>query len=239
MPNDTPTTIVLDNTTDIVTMVPDSIGAICNTSGKDNQLLSSAIHNSSKHDDTLDISSTCADIKKSQPQTIFRFKFSQPFIDEMYVFSKVHQYDSRHDFKDAWNDWTENNSELISNEKKRLENMNYQGDIMDKMFKSARYYFRKKSTIKKDPSERGLYVNLDKDLLYAMDEHINRNISANIKMKPSDSVKEFQQINAEYIKEKTQYLCQEEGFDESMIENKIKKTYKNRYFMIMNPASSK
>ena len=237
MPNDTPTTIVLDNTTDIVTMVPDSIGAICNTSGKDHQLLSSAIHNSSKHDDTLDISSTCADIKKSQPQTIFRFKFSQPFIDEMYVFSKVHQYDSRHDFKDAWNDWTENNSELISNEKKRLENMNYQGDIMDKMFKSARYYFRKKSTIKKDPSERGLYVNLDKDLLYAMDEHIKRNISANIKMKPADSVKEFQEINAEYIKEKTQHLCQEEGFDESMIENKIKKTYKNRYFMIMNPVS--
>ena len=228
------TTIVFDNTIDILTMVPDSIGAICNTSGKDDQLLSSAIHKSSKHDDTLDIGSTCADIKKSQPQTIFRFKFSQPFIDEMYVFSKVHQYDSRHDFKDAWNTWTENNTELISNEKKRLENMNYQGDIMDKMFKSARYYFRKKSTIKKDPSERGLYVNLDKDLLYAMDEHINRNISANIKMKPSDSVKEFQQINSEYIKEKTQYLCQEEGFDESMIENKIKKTYKNRYFMIHN-----
>jgi hypothetical protein len=48
-------------------------------------------------------------------------------------------------------------------------------------------------------------------------------MSANIKMKPSDSVKEFQQINAEYIKEKTQHLCQEEGFDESMMENKIKK----------------
>jgi hypothetical protein len=45
MPNDTPTTIILDNTNDIVTMVPDSIGAICNTSGKDHQLLSSAIHN--------------------------------------------------------------------------------------------------------------------------------------------------------------------------------------------------
>ena len=228
------TTIVFDNTIDILTMVPDSIGAICNTSGKDHQLLSSTNHVLSKHDDTLDIGSTCVDIKKSQPQPIFRFKFSQPFIDEMYVFSKVHQYDSRHDFKDAWNIWTEDNAELISNETKRLENMNYLGDIMDKMFKSARYYFRKKSTIKKDPSERGFYVNLDKDLLYAMDDHIKRNMSANIKMKPSDSVKEFQQINAEYIKEKTQYLCQEEGFDESMMENKIKKTYKNRYFMIHN-----
>jgi len=226
------TTIVLDNTSDILSMVPDSTGALCNTGGKDHQLLSSAIHNSSKHDDTLDNGSTCSDLNKAAP--IFRFKFSQPFIDEMYVFSKVHQYDSRHDFKDAWNIWKEDNHDLVNNEIKRLENMNYMGDIMDKMFKSARYYFRKKSTIKKDPSERGFYVNLDKDLLYAMDEHIKRNMSANIKMKPSESVKEFQQINAEYIKEKTQHLCQEEGFDESMVENKIKKTYKNRYFMIHN-----
>ena len=239
MPNDTTTAIIPIDTTDILTMVPDSIGTttttIFNTSGKDHPLLSTTNQISSKHDDTFDNGSTCADLNK---QPIFRFKFSQPFIDEMYVFSKVHQYDSRHDFKDAWNTWTENNAELINNETKRLENMNYQGDIMDKMFKSARYYFRKKSTVKKDPSERGFYVNLDKELLYAMDEHIKRNMSANIKMKPSDSVKEFQQINAEYIKEKTRDLCQEEGFDESMIENKIKKTYKNRYFMIMNPTSS-
>jgi hypothetical protein len=234
MQNDTPTTIIPIDTIDILSMVPDCIGTICNTSGKDHQLLSSKFDTSSNHDAKLDIDSTCLELNK---QPIFRFKFSQPFIDEMYVFSKVHQYDSRHDFKDAWNTWTENNTELINNETKRLENMNYQGDIMDKMFKSARYYFRKKSTIKKDPSERGIYVNLDKELLYAMDDHIKRNIFANIKMKPSESVKEFQQINAEYIKEKTQHLCQEEGFDETMVENKIKKTYKNRYFMIMNPIS--
>jgi hypothetical protein len=225
------TTIVLDNTSDILSMVPDSIGALYNTDGKECDIFPTTNDNSTECDDTLDNDSTCSDLNK---QPIFRFKFSQPFIDEMYVFSKVHQYDSRHDFKDAWNSWTENNAELISVETLRLENMNYLGDIMDKMFKSARYYFRKKSTIKKDPSERGFYVNLDKDLLYAMDEHIKRNMSANIKMKPSDSVKEFQEINAEYIKEKTQHLCEEEGFDESMMENKIKKTYKNRYFMIHN-----
>ena len=227
------TTIIPDNTIHILTVLhADTIGAICNTSGTDHQLLSSTNHVLSKHDNTLDSGSTGPDLNK---HPVFRFKFSQRFIDEIYVFSKVHQYDSRHDFKDAWNTWTENNSELISNETPRLENMNYMGDVMDKMFKSARYYFRKKSTVKKDPSERGIYVSLDKELLYAMDEHIKRNISTNIKMKPSNSVKEFQQINAEYIKEKTQYLCQEEGFDESMIETKIKKTYKNRYFMIMNP----
>uniref|UniRef100_A0A6C0DFT1 Uncharacterized protein n=1 Tax=viral metagenome TaxID=1070528 RepID=A0A6C0DFT1_9ZZZZ len=240
MPNDASSTFILDNTTHIVTLVPNNNGIICNTSGKEYEISLTTSNASTKNDDTLDSSSRYADLKESTKSTpIFRFKFSQPFIDEMYVFSKVHQYDSRHDFKDAWNSWTEDNAELISAETKRLENMNYQGDIMDKMFKSARYYFRKKSTIKKDPSERGIYVNLDKDLLYAMDEHIKRNVFANIKMKPADSVKEFQQINAEYIKEKTQHLCEEEGFDETMLENKIKKTYKNRYFMIMNPASSK
>lgn len=216
-------------------------GVICNTIGadRDNELLPKSTTSTiitPVANDTLDNYPTSTDI--DSPRTIFRFKFSQSFVDEMYVFSKVHQYDSRHDFKDAWNTWTESNRELVNNETKRLENINYVGDIADKMFKSARYYFRKKSTVKKPPDERGLYVNLDKDLLYAMDDHIKRNISSNIKRKPSESVKEFQESNAEYIREKTEQLFQEKGFDETELLNKIKKTYKNRYFMIHNKTQT-
>jgi hypothetical protein len=164
---------------------------------------------------------------------IYRYKFSEPFIANMHVFSKVHQYDSREDFKDAWKVWTETNAELVNNETKRLQNMNYCGDILDKMYKSARYYFRnKKETIGKKESIRSEYVNMDKELLYVMDEHISRNVLSSVKIKPSNGVQEFQQLYSEYIKEKTANLL-ERGFDESMIQNKIKKTYKNRYFIMM------
>jgi hypothetical protein len=44
------------------------------------------------------------------------------------------------------------------------------------MFKSAKYYFRKKSTEKKDPAKRRTYINVDKELINAMDNHINASI---------------------------------------------------------------
>ena len=40
---------------------------------------------------------------------------------------------------------------------------------LDKMFKSARYYFRKKGTEKKEPKRRCSYIGTAKELLDAMD----------------------------------------------------------------------
>ena len=85
---------------------------------------------------------------------IFRYKFTEEFTIELYKFSKIHQYDHRSDFKEAWNIWTEENEDLVDEEIRRLSNLGYDGDILDKMFKSARYYFRKKSTEKKEPQKR-------------------------------------------------------------------------------------
>lgn len=77
----------------------------------------------------------------------FRFEFSKEFIDELSRFSKVHQYDERREYKEAWTRWKSNPeiTEIISVEVRRLESIGYMGDIEDKMFKSGRYYFRKKS----------------------------------------------------------------------------------------------
>jgi hypothetical protein len=76
----------------------------------------------------------------------FRFEFSRDFIDELSRFSKVHQYDERRAYKEAWQKWKSNEEidRLISFEIRRLEDLGYKGDIEDKMFKSGRYYFRKK-----------------------------------------------------------------------------------------------
>jgi hypothetical protein len=164
---------------------------------------------------------------------IFRYKFSDEFTSELFKFSKIHQYDHRKDFKEAWNVWIEENDNIVSEEVRRLTNLGYDGDILDKMFKSGRYYFRKKSTEKKAPSERRNYIGIQKDLLDAMDEHIKNNINKE-DYKPSDGFDEFCKDNVELLKEEVNILCRN-GFTNSVeIKNKIKKTYKNRYFLIIS-----
>jgi hypothetical protein len=164
---------------------------------------------------------------------IYRFKFTNEFTDELYKFSKIHQYDHRKDFKEAWDNWIEDNDGLVSEEVRRLNNIGYDGDILDKMFKSARYYFRKKSTEKKAPVQRRNYIGSNKDFLEAIDNHIKSKLS-DPDYKPSDGFDDFCKINIELLKEEVQTLCNNGFTDSNEIKQKIKKTYKNRYFLIIN-----
>ena len=164
---------------------------------------------------------------------IYRYKFTNEFMLELFKFSKIHQYDHRKDFKEAWEIWTENNDELIEDEIRRLNNLGYDGDVLDKMFKSARYYFRKKSTEKKEPAKRRIYVGSQKDMLDAMDQHIKSNINSG-NFKPSDGFDEFCKENVNLLKEEVGILCRAGITNSDEIKEKIKKTYKNRYFNISN-----
>jgi hypothetical protein len=167
------------------------------------------------------------------PIGIYRYKFTNEFTDELYKFSKIHQYDHRKDFKEAWEIWIDENSDLIDDEVRHLTDLGYHGDILDKMFKSARYYFRKKSTEKKAPAKRRVYVASHKDLLEAMDDHIKSNILSG-DFKPSDGFDEFCKINVELLKEQINQLVRAGIKDSIEIKSKIKKTYKNRYFLVVS-----
>jgi hypothetical protein len=112
-------------------------------------------------------------------------------------------------------------------------NIGYDGDILDKMFKSARYYFRKKSTEKKAPMKRRVYVGSQKDLLESMDEHIKSKIDSN-DFKPSEGFEEFCVGNVNILKEQVNILSRAGFTDPNEIKAKIKKTYKNRYFLIIS-----
>jgi len=168
----------------------------------------------------------------NQAINIFRYKFSQDFVDELYKFSKIHQYDARKDFKEAWNIWVDENDDLVHLEMRRLINLGYDGDILDKMFKSARYYFRKKSTEKKEPAQRRDYISVSKKLLDSMDEHIQKNID-NEDYKPSDGFDDYCKKNEEILKHEVNLLVKNGFTDPTEIKNKIKKTYKNRYFILV------
>ena len=166
--------------------------------------------------------------------SIYRYKFTNEFINELFKFSKIHQYDHRKDFKAAWDIWLEENEIIVSQEVHRLTNLGYDGNILEKMFKSARYYFRKKSIEKKDPIKRRNYISINKDLLDAMDEYIELSIRKFNACKPSDSFEEFCNENVDLLKESVNILVKNGLANATEIKNKIKKTYKNRYFLIIN-----
>jgi hypothetical protein len=155
-------------------------------------------------------------------------------MDALLQFSKIHQYDDRKVFKDAWNIWLEENSDLVQNEVQRLTGLNYEGDILDKMFKSARYYFRKKSSTKPEPKDRRQYLSVQKELLDAMDQHITENIKQD-DYKPSEGFVDFCEKYVELLKDEVMQLVTNYGVTDFMlIQEKIKKTYKNRYFMVVS-----
>ncbi len=162
----------------------------------------------------------------SPNKLIFRYKFSETFAQELYEFSKIHQYDDRKTFKESWVTWSEENEELIESEIERLHTLGYGGDILCKMFKSSRYYFRKKSTEKKAPAKRRSYVSVSQDLLNNMDEFISKNMET----KPADSFIEYCKTNTAILQEEVACLLHKGMKDHIEIRDKIKKTYKNRYF---------
>ena len=105
---------------------------------------------------------------------IFRFNFSEEINRQLGYFAKLHKHEDRIEFKENWQDWIEENEQLINEERIRLENLGYDGDIEDKMYKSVRYYFRKKP-LRHEPTERCTRVVVSKELLEHMNEHIKNN----------------------------------------------------------------
>ena len=166
-------------------------------------------------------------------RNIYRYKFTDEFTKELFRFSKIHQYDHRTDFKEAWAIWIEEEDEIVSQEIRRLDNLGYTGDILDKMFKSARYYFRKKSTEKKEPVKRRDYIGLQKDILDSIDDHIKANINMD-EYKPATGFSLFCKDNIEILKEEVSRLYKLGYKNHIDIKNKIKKTYKNRYFILVS-----
>lgn len=162
---------------------------------------------------------------------IYRYKFTDNFTCELLRFSKIHQYDHRKDFKEAWDIWIEENAIIVEEEIRRLQNLGYIGDIKEKMFKSSRYYFRKKSTEKKAPKKRRDYVGVKKELLEIMDNHIKIGILDKT-YKPSIAFNDFCKNNVELLKEEVNILFQHGFTEPDEIKRKIKKTYKNRYYLI-------
>ena len=186
---------------------------------------------------------TRAHAKQKNP--VFRFNLSDEMVDALLQFSKTHQFDDRHSYADAWNEWKNNTdiSIIINDEIQRLQSLDYKGSaesIESKIFKSGRYYFRNKSFVKAPPKPRGKYTSVSKELICAMDEHIARGINNNNSndgqipspASPADLFGDFCKRCVDILKMEIDRLIDLEPFSEdpALIIAKIKKTYKNRAF---------
>jgi len=221
---------------------------------------------------------------------IFRFEFSKQFMDVLYQFSKIHQYDDRHSYKEAWKEWTmiDEISGMIEEETRRMVELGYLGNVEDKMFKSGRYYFRKKSGRKvvvtcdiedaddeasSVPGDNGgggggdnsrlvhlsasspprrQYITMNKNTLLIMDEHIRNTYNSSsiggavggacggMLFTPARSFEDFCITHSDVVEREVCDLISKNPrsmhLDNRVIAVelmlKIKKTYKNRYFMM-------
>lgn len=164
--------------------------------------------------------------------TIYRYKFSIEIMNEITAFSKIHQYDDRHTYKEAWNLWKDEQKDFVDAETERLTRLGYVGSVEDKMYKAGRYYFRKKdSTAPKGKQERRNYISIDRKVREAMDTHIC-DIMRGDHFTPATGYTDFFGKNSAILAEETHRICKANTTDAKLLAEKFKKTYKNRYYLL-------
>jgi hypothetical protein len=166
------------------------------------------------------------DLTKDDIQ-IYRFKFTLEIMNMLQEFAQIHKYDDKETYKEAWNNWTKENETIIQEEETRLTNLGWMGKIKDKMYKSAKYYFQNKSNEEQEPKKRKIYTRVTINIRMTIDRHILL-----YNNKPSDGLKHFYEQYEDIIKEEYDNFGTL-GFSKQVVDEKIKKTYKNRYFQII------
>ena len=165
---------------------------------------------------------------------IFRYKLSDDIMLCIAQFAKIHQLDDRHTYKDAWTVWLTANQDQVEREVQRLQQLDYQGDILDKMFKAGRYYFREKlPTNKKEEKDKNNkkqrdYIVMEPELIQAMDLHLRMKMKTT-DFKPALAYEQFCNDHLPLLRKEIGRLVQQQIPGEK-IAGKLKKTYKNRYF---------
>jgi len=160
----------------------------------------------------------------------YRFKLSSEIVDELYYFAKLHEFDERKQYKEAWKLWMEEKRDEIIRETNRLNELGYKGDIENKLYISARYYYKNKKNTDESPKQkkRRKYVPCNLEMIVLIDEFLKTSVD-----KPKDGFTHFMEKTKEspIVLQQIQELTQEANFSREEIYSKLKKTYKNRYYI--------
>jgi len=151
---------------------------------------------------------------------IYRHTFMKTCTDKLGEFVEIHQHEERLDFKNSWKEWINVNNDLIISETNRLKTDGYEGNVIDKMFISVRFYLKKnllkKSDIKPEIIVTKAVKHTSNDIIEIINKHIRENI---LQLSPLNLFKDF------HIKHKNELI------DVGDLK-KQKKIYKNRYYII-------
>jgi hypothetical protein len=193
----------------------------------------------------------------------FRFNFSDSVLEKLTQFSKMNKSCDRRAFKEAWKEWLTDNQNVVLEETERLTTLGYDGDVVEKMYVSVRYYLRKKGQKQKkerlklqknsidnidfhsndntieatDASQKSKNIPTNRLLLDAMNKHILQ-YCHDPNYRPANGFESFCRDNIEICKEEVKRLVNEYSLiNKQSIQEKIKKTYKNRYYIIKKNAN--
>ena len=163
----------------------------------------------------------------------FRHNTHPELAQKLKAFADANRYFDRKLYKENWKTWCEDNEELISQEERSLRENNYKGNIMNKLYKSARYYYSKKPSQQEKPLyvPRKKYVGVGNMIIKAMDEHIIANMYLQ-DYTPAKGLDTFCKENTDMLRSEIKTICEKNSdLTNRDIVQKIKKTYKNRYFL--------
>jgi len=175
-----------------------------------------------------------------------RFLFSDTITELLGEFSNKHKYDDRKDYKEAWTNWILDPEvkPILDQEIERIQLLGFEGDVLNKMFKSVRYYYRKKHSKDIDKSEieeksPRTYDTFPNNVLASIDYHIKSQIKNNIfindtiikcAVKPATCFDNFCKEQKPLIVELLGNNITKD--DVKQLIEKLKKSYKNRYYNI-------
>lgn len=171
----------------------------------------------------------------------YRFKIDPGLISALSTFAQANKDVHRKAFQSNWLLWLTENDMAVKRETARLRERGYRGDPVDKMYKSARYYFSKRPVtddgvqtdqhIRSAPPRRRAYRSMGKGLLAAMDAHLAETMEDN-DFTPAGSYVDFCRNCQDAISTEIRAMLADGNVDPEYVVSKVKKTYKNRYFVL-------
>jgi len=170
----------------------------------------------------------------------FRFDFSKEITEMLSEFSTIHHLEKRKLFQESWNSWIlrDDVKTVLEKECDSLKEQGFEGDIYDKMYKSARYYHKKRDIEKNTKRKQIVHTNrFSSQFLRIIDDVIENQIQREIKSQKGqikksqvEFFKEFCLITKDDILAELKSIKREKGEISNEIGEKLKKTYKNRFY---------
>ena len=168
----------------------------------------------------------------------FRYDFTEEVGNILKDFSDKHESESGKEFQKSWNIWivTDEIESILKEECNRLLNDGYKDDVWDKMYKSARYYYKKKTKKEKIIKDKIKHTNRFSTIfLKTMDDAIKQQLNREIEemnqitISQPKSYANYCNSNKENLLNEFKRIRQEKGSIPDDIDIKLRKTYKNRF----------